>query len=536
MAEYYPLLSRAVAGLRDGAPEARQAIYGRARQALTGQLRGMQPAVPEEAITKEITALDDAIAKLEAEMAPPPSVSDAASAAVEAALLFDLAPPPPSLQPSAPPRGQEPAASSSVALKPPVSRPAAAAPRVTPRPDRPAFTPRTSLPGSSRLVRQEPPVLPEAPAAGLATGQVDTAEVFPLKEASPPIALPTAPTLEGLTPSREDPDAVRIGRAPDLAVEPADDRAPPVPIATPEAEMRRRDEAVRPAMPRQAMAQPRNLRVWVVAVAALAAVVVIALTAWKLRDKPEELARVPTPPPQADAAPGKIVERADGTAPAEDEADAAQPAVAGTVPQVATPVPVPAAGTTAQPASEQAIPVSYKAAVLVAAPETPEKVRTFVGTVVWRAEGTAAGQDATAATAVRADVDVPDAKLQMTMEIRKNTEAQFPASHTIDIKFTPAPDSSVGSVKQIDVPQMRREDAATGEPLVGVPVTITNNSFLVGLTREAEARNVEALRTRGWFDIPMVLADGKPAKITFEKGASGDRILADALTAWSKSQ
>ena len=134
-----------------------------------------------------------------------------------------------------------------------------------------------------------------------------------------------------------------------------------------------------------------------------------------------------------------------------------------------------------------------------------------------------------------ADVDVPDAKLQMTMEIRKNTEAQFPASHTIDIKFTPGPDSPVGSVKQIDVPQMRREDSATGDALVGVPVTITNNSFLVGLTREAEARNVEAMRTRGWFDIPMVLVDGKPAKITFEKGASGDRILADALTAWAKT-
>ncbi|MDX7953213.1 hypothetical protein P7D22_18780, partial [Lichenihabitans sp. Uapishka_5] len=86
MAEYYPLISRAVAGLRDGAPAPRQAIYDRARQALVGQLRGMQPPIPEDAIDKEIRALDEAIDRIEAELAPKQSVSDLASAAVEAAL------------------------------------------------------------------------------------------------------------------------------------------------------------------------------------------------------------------------------------------------------------------------------------------------------------------------------------------------------------------------------------------------------------------------------------------------------------------
>ena len=549
MAEYYPLLSRAVATLRDGPSEARQAIYGRARQALTGQLRGMQPPVPEDAITKEITALDEAIARIEAEIVPRPSVSDAASAAVEAALSFEAPPAPVVPPPEVTATTREPAPLEAapqipaVTLRPPASRPVAptsprppvsatrdAAPPML-RADRPVFQPRPSLPGA----RQARPGAPEA---------VDKPPALPAAEVAPdvaPAALPAAPTLEAALDRRSDAQIPAATTA-DAALATTDrSELPEVVADLPSVDARGRDEAVRPAMPRQTASQPRNLRVWIVAVAALAAVVVIALTAWKLRDKPEELVRLPTPAAQADNTPGKIVERADGAAPTEEEPDAATPAttagqataVGSAPPAGATPVPVPGVGTAAQPASDQAIPVSYKAAVLVAAPDTPEKVKTFVGSVIWRMEGSTSDP---ATLAVRADVDLPEAKLQMTMEIRRNSEAQFPASHTIDIKFTPQPGNDIGNVKQIDVPQMRREDAPTGDPLIGVPVTITNNSFLVGLTRgDAEARNLDAMRTRGWFDIPMVLEDGKPAKITFEKGASGDRILADALTAWGKS-
>ena len=73
MAEYYPLISRAVAGLRSGTPDARKAIYDRARQALVTQLRAMDPPIPEDAIARETAALDDAIARAEAELAPLPA-------------------------------------------------------------------------------------------------------------------------------------------------------------------------------------------------------------------------------------------------------------------------------------------------------------------------------------------------------------------------------------------------------------------------------------------------------------------------------
>jgi hypothetical protein len=47
MAEYYPLLARAVAALPDSNVESRRSIYDRARAALVAQLRAVQPPIAE---------------------------------------------------------------------------------------------------------------------------------------------------------------------------------------------------------------------------------------------------------------------------------------------------------------------------------------------------------------------------------------------------------------------------------------------------------------------------------------------------------
>src|SRR4051812_10141336 len=78
MADYYPLIAKAITGLDKSTGEARRALYERARTALVTQLRGVVPALNESDITRERLALEEAIRKAEAEAArksrfdPPP--------------------------------------------------------------------------------------------------------------------------------------------------------------------------------------------------------------------------------------------------------------------------------------------------------------------------------------------------------------------------------------------------------------------------------------------------------------------------------
>ena len=72
MADYYPLIARAVSGLDRNTGENRRALYDRARAALVSQLRGVEPALDETDITRERLALEEAICKVEAEAARRP--------------------------------------------------------------------------------------------------------------------------------------------------------------------------------------------------------------------------------------------------------------------------------------------------------------------------------------------------------------------------------------------------------------------------------------------------------------------------------
>ena len=83
MADYYPLIARAVAGLDKNSGENRRALYERARTALLTQLRGVTPTLDEFDITRERLALEELIRKVEAEAArkfadgkrpPPPRI------------------------------------------------------------------------------------------------------------------------------------------------------------------------------------------------------------------------------------------------------------------------------------------------------------------------------------------------------------------------------------------------------------------------------------------------------------------------------
>jgi hypothetical protein len=70
MADFYPLLSKAVAGLDPDAPgDGRRAVYEQARTALLRQLRTLDPPFSEAEIKRERLALEEAVQRVEGEAA-----------------------------------------------------------------------------------------------------------------------------------------------------------------------------------------------------------------------------------------------------------------------------------------------------------------------------------------------------------------------------------------------------------------------------------------------------------------------------------
>src|SRR5882757_880241 len=70
MADYYPLIARAIAALDANASGGqRREVYERARSALIAQLRGFDPPLSEADITHHRLSLEEAVRKVESEVA-----------------------------------------------------------------------------------------------------------------------------------------------------------------------------------------------------------------------------------------------------------------------------------------------------------------------------------------------------------------------------------------------------------------------------------------------------------------------------------
>ncbi|MFZ0126195.1 MAG: hypothetical protein WAL48_18660, partial [Xanthobacteraceae bacterium] len=71
MADYYSVLSGAVAKLENNVESARRALYDRARKAVTTRMRAIDPPVSDDSINAELAALEAAIARVEGDIARP---------------------------------------------------------------------------------------------------------------------------------------------------------------------------------------------------------------------------------------------------------------------------------------------------------------------------------------------------------------------------------------------------------------------------------------------------------------------------------
>ncbi|MGY8711835.1 hypothetical protein RAD16_39385, partial [Bradyrhizobium sp. 18BD] len=199
-------------------------------------------------------------------------------------------------------------------------------------------------------------------------------------------------------------------------------------------------------------------------------------------------------------------------------------------------------------ASDQPVaPVAQKVVLYDEDPSDP-KGKQYVGSVVWRLEPIKASGSQKADVAVRADIEIPDRKFKMTMSFVRNTDASLPASHTVELNFNVPADFAGGGIANVPGILMKSNEQARGTPLAGYAVKVTDSKvtdplkgptgitalFLVGLSNvDADrARNIQLLKERSWFDMPMVYTNQRRAIIAIEKGAPGERAFNEAFAQW----
>jgi hypothetical protein len=534
MADYYPLIARAIAGLDPSAPgESRRALYERARAALIAQLRSVQPPLSESEITRERLSLEEAVRKVESEAAlrardttrsGDARAGDAFRATRPNARPAEPASPPSTSQPSPPPRPRPPSPPASRNERPPLGQEDRQDPRQQRNLRADAPPPRPQPPQSQPQIPMQDPQLPP------------TRERTGAPRRGPDNTAPQAPGVRGFRDIAADADD--LGRAAAQASRAARKTYANVPSPSPEFDrlepnMENRgadpdapysfdesvDEAERyaqqPFAPRPrpaadlATKRARGGAMFPFKSAIAVGIVLILVGAAVLWGKSLVTAV------SGLFKPSQTVE-----APKDTSAPLSKPKIPDRV---------------GQPSSEQIAPVAQRVVLYDEDPSDP-KGKQYVGSVIWRIEQIKATGGQKADIAVRADLDIPDRKFKMTMSFRRNTDTSLPASHTAELTFILPPDFAGGGVGNVPGILMKSNEQARGTPLAGLAVKVTDGFFLVGLSNvEADrARNLQLLKERSWFDVPLVYVNQRRAIIAIEKGAPGDRAFNDAFAAWGE--
>src|ERR1700716_1932301 len=535
MADYYPLIARAIAGLRPGPPgESRRALYERARAALIAQLRSVHPPLSETEITRERLSLEEAVRKVE---------SEAAQRAREVTRPID---------PSRSGGDRARAGDAFRAATRPNARRAEPAPPSTPQPSRPPSPPqqRNERPPLGQEERQDqrpqrnlradasPPPRSE-PQVPMQDPQLPpTRERSGAPRRGPDNSAPQAPGVRGFRDIAADADD--LGRDAAQASRSARKTYANVPSPSPEfdrlepsLENRGADpdapysydesveEAERYALPQQPAPRPRPSQdrqpkkraragaVFPFKSAIAVGIVLILVGAAILWGKSvvTTVSGLFKPSPTAVEAP-------------KDTSQLSKPKIPDRV---------------GQPSTEQVAPVAQRVVLYDEDPSDP-KGKQYVGSVVWRTEQVKASGNQKPDIAVRADIDIPDRKFKMTMSFRRNTDSSLPASHTAELTFVLPQDFAGGGVGNVPGILMKSNEQARGTPLSALAVKVTDGFFLVGLSNvESERlRNLQLLKERSWFDVPLVYTNQRRAIIAIEKGAPGERAFNEAFAAWGE--
>jgi Trypsin-like peptidase domain len=151
--------------------------------------------------------------------------------------------------------------------------------------------------------------------------------------------------------------------------------------------------------------------------------------------------------------------------------------------------------------------------------------RRYNGSVTWRTETAATGE-----LSIRADIKIPQRQMSVVWKLSRNTDRALPVSHVIEINFN-------RDIRNVPGMLMKDSEQARGRPLAGLAVKLTQSltlsAFAIGLSPPDVQKNVELLKDRSWFDIPLVYSNGR-AIIAVEKGEVGNRLLAEAFSSWGQ--
>ncbi len=530
MADYYPLIARAIAGLDPNAPgESRRALYERARTALIAQLRSVQPPLSESEITRERLSLEEAVRKVESEAAQRAREANRGGGTARSNENFrrpNARPPEdpgghPGVPPG-PPRQRPPSQPPGRDGRPPLGQDEQRPPRnlradiqaggprpqSSPIPMQDADLPPPPLRGNGP--RRGPddggPPLPgmrgfrdiaaDADDLGRAAAQANRAARKTYANVPSP-----SPEFDRLEPSMEnrgaDPDAAYSY---DESLEEADRYAGQPPLQPPRERPRLTPDR-EPKKARTGAAFPFKSAIAVGIVLILVGAGILwgksAVTAVSSLFKPNSVAEAPKDPAAPQSRP-KIPDRV------------------------------------GQPGSEMA-PVAQRVVLYDEDPSDP-KGKQYIGSVIWRTEPIKASGNQKADVAVRADIEIPDRKFKMTMSFRRNTDTSLPASHTAELTFILPQDFSGGGVGNVPGILMKSNEQARGTPLAGLAVKVTDGFFLVGLSNvdSDRARNLQLLKERSWFDVPLVYVNQRRAIIAIEKGSPGERAFNDAFAIWGE--
>lgn len=520
MADYLSILKKTIDGLPNNTVEVRQAVYRKARAAIEVQLRGINPPLSEALIATQLQSLEEAILVVDSEyaapVAPPPIVPEAVPAPTA----------PPELAPPEPSTSSGPAPTAPVPPEPPISAPAQRPVEAASVPQTPSAEVPASTAHDAGMVAAADTMAPP-PTAGMIDDDFSAGQAYPATGTTGHVEpMVDTPSRQGGAYIHDEPRSGGLGKfvfplvllvalgaggyglwsnkdslqpmltslLSDGGSDPTEETAQPVSqdeqILNEDTAAQAEKDDVKLGGGNENEASPTEEEV--------------------VNVEPNE-----TPIQLEDEASGEDT-TAQSDQPVSEVTDNAE---------------------TGLDTTNQALPIGEVAYLYEEGSAGAGATRTNAA-IAWSLKRESISEGLPPEQVIVGTMEVPEKDLSMQMEIKRNVDASISASHIIELRFT-VPEGFTGSgIDNISRFVMKATEEARGEPLVAVPVKVSEGFFLIALDnlKQAVDVNTQLLLDSAWIDIPISYSTGKRALVTLEKGGTGDQVFRGAFQDWRNRQ